>query len=173
MGSWRLVQLIDIEGNLNNPGLFTGKHYNVIHLARDYLNICVQHPNSALVHEAKSHLFKLFHKVLPLHVDVRETLTKVKSWQDLTQVVDQLAVRMPSDIPTFLESPFPPGIRVLPEWIAQPNIRPDPDLAMAKDAGDVVNPAQRKTVPADRPPKKIKPIGLIHKSRCQGYTQGW
>jgi tRNA-dihydrouridine synthase 1 len=54
--------VMSAEGNLYNPGIFQPKLYACWKFAQEYLDICHSIPNSAHHGQAKSHIFKIFHK---------------------------------------------------------------------------------------------------------------
>lgn len=81
------------EGNLYNPTLFSNRFYSAITISQEYLDICKSQVNSASPHAAKSHLFKMLHKILPLHIDVREQLGRASTYELLQDVVDKLRSR--------------------------------------------------------------------------------
>lgn len=120
------------EGNLTNPAIFDcdGQQFSSLYLAREYLDICLENTGTVKPGTAKSHLFKLLHKLLAKHVDVRLRLGQVKSFSDLFSVIDELDKLEPEAkqiyVSTENKGEGMNGLeRILPDWVAQPYVRKD------------------------------------------------
>ncbi|KAJ3019243.1 tRNA-dihydrouridine(16/17) synthase [NAD(P)(+)]-like protein [Thoreauomyces humboldtii] len=124
------------EGNLYNPGLFTGKHYASWKLAEEFLQICTEYPESSNVSAIRGHLFKMFKPCLSIHTDVRTDLAKANTLDDMKALVAQLKARLVADSNGAEVYTPPPegyeldddGLRVLPNWCLQPYVRIDGTL---------------------------------------------
>jgi tRNA-dihydrouridine synthase 1 len=112
------------EGSLYNPAIFCEGHYSAINLSQEYLNICKSEENSSTPGSAKAHLFKMMHKLLELHHDLREQLALIKSFEDLQDIVTEMKLRTTDDIGWINDFEVQNGLRVLPDWALQPKIRP-------------------------------------------------
>jgi tRNA-dihydrouridine synthase 1 len=133
------------EGNLNNPAIFTNINYSCMKLAKEYLDICIHVPNSATISNAKSHLFKMFHKLLPEHPEIRESLGRVKSFTDLSAILERLkdAIGDVPDVYALKVERDERNLKILPSWVLQPHVRPEESVILKKMGLDC-NPAKRK-----------------------------
>ncbi|KAJ3156272.1 tRNA-dihydrouridine(16/17) synthase [NAD(P)(+)]-like protein [Geranomyces michiganensis] len=128
------------EGNLYNPGLFTGKHYASWKLAEEYIQICREIPESSTVSAMRGHFFKMFRPCLPEHTDLRTALAKANTVDSLADVVAQLKARLTavSGGAEIYETPSTgfeldeAGYRKLPSWCLQPYFRVDGTLKQHK-----------------------------------------
>ncbi|KAJ3165380.1 tRNA-dihydrouridine(16/17) synthase [NAD(P)(+)]-like protein [Geranomyces variabilis] len=128
------------EGNLYNPGLFTGKHYASWKLAEEYIQICREIPESSTVSAMRGHFFKMFRPCLSEHTDLRTALAKANTVDGLADVVAQLKARLTvvSGGAEIYETPSTgfeldeAGYRRLPSWCLQPYFRVDGTLKQHK-----------------------------------------
>jgi tRNA-dihydrouridine synthase 1 len=130
--------IMSAEGNLYNPAIFSRKHYASWFLAQEYLEICNEYKNSATPSQIKAHLFKMFHSCLPLHVDLREKLAVVKTFEECNFIVSELKSRLISEFgeQTEYDGPFvrdERGLLVLPCWVCQPYIRKPATTGLEKN----------------------------------------
>ncbi|TPX61331.1 hypothetical protein PhCBS80983_g01214 [Powellomyces hirtus] len=133
------------EGNLYNPGLFTGKHYASWKLAEEYLQICRDVPNSSTVSAIRGHLFKMFKPCLHEHTDLRTLLAKVQSLDGMIDLVAQLKARL-VEVSGGAEEYNPEGgfetdeagFRKLPSWVLQPYFRVDGTLKTKPTVAEIV-----------------------------------
>ena len=121
--------IMTAEGNLYNPCIFTPILYSSWNIALEYLDICRQVPHSATISMIRGHLFKLFHSILPEHVDLRCQLVLMKDLDEAYNIVLELKERI-CLVYGSLESyesleicTNDKGLKILPKWVLQPYIR--------------------------------------------------
>ena len=112
------------EGSLYNPAIFCEGHYSAIQLSQEYLDICKSVENSSSPGSAKAHIFKMMHKLLQLHHDLREKLALIKTYADLQEIVTEMKRRTSDDEGWIKEFEVENGLRKLPNWALQPKLRP-------------------------------------------------
>ncbi|KAI9106162.1 dihydrouridine synthase-domain-containing protein, partial [Phlyctochytrium arcticum] len=123
--------VMSAEGNLYNPGLFTGKHHASWKLAEEYLQICKEIPKSANLGAIRGHMFKMFKPCLPEHTDIRGQFAKANSIDIFIDLVAQLKERLlvasnGADIYTPPNGEYEldaDGFRKIPTWALQPYVR--------------------------------------------------
>lgn len=112
------------EGNLTNPALFTGKMPPVWVLADEYLELARQYPPETSA--VRAHLFRLWHKCLPLHQDLRAKLASASGFEPLVSISHTLGERMRTSCGGEVEvmaDQETEGGDVEP-WRCQPYVRP-------------------------------------------------
>lgn len=110
------------ESQLNNPCLFDGMPHSVCRVASEFLQICIDHPDSCHPGAAKSHLFHMLHALLPIHTDLRERLGKPGLiYNDMLQIVTELSERIDESQETITVDDY--GFKVIPVHLLQPRIR--------------------------------------------------
>ena len=122
--------VMSAEAQLYNPTLFSGQFVPVHDLALEYLDTCKTTviPSSSIM---RGHLFKIFKHVLPRHVDLRQLLATapdLSSMQELSKTLGKRLMDEHKDISTIV-SYTDPNIKCIPLLMAQPYVRPPPDLS--------------------------------------------
>jgi len=95
------------EALLENPALFcsnvhpaTGAYLNQTALARRYLQLCEEYPPSKGLCMVRGHLFKILHRGLVQHIDLREDLLVAQSLDEVRDIVERLSA-VGWDMPNF------------------------------------------------------------------------
>ncbi|XP_071963286.1 tRNA-dihydrouridine(16/17) synthase [NAD(P)(+)]-like [Antedon mediterranea] len=116
--------VMSAEGNLYNPSIFEDKDPPASwEMSDEYLSIVEKYPCSLSF--VRGHLFKLWHKSLEVHCDLRILMARAKSIAALTEVCQELKERGLKDKKLMEEC----GKREkVPYWICQPYIRPSPEV---------------------------------------------
>ncbi|KAI8818928.1 dihydrouridine synthase-domain-containing protein [Fimicolochytrium jonesii] len=163
------------EGNLYNPGIFTGKHYASWKLAEEYLEICTSIPNSSTVSAIRGHLFKMFKPCLHEHPDLRTALGKVPSLQGMIDWVQQIKSRLlkvsPEEVYTPPYTLSPAGYRVLPTWCLQPYFRVDGTLKNA-DAPDRLDEESKQTTIQAEELSRDEEVIAVHDGNADAEGEG-
>ena len=141
------------EGNLTNPALFSGKMPPVWVMAEEYLQLARQYPPE--VSAVRAHLFRLWHKCLPLHPDLRSALASATGFEKIVAVNESLTGRVVAacsgDVNIMADQVTNGDVEV---WRCQPYIRP----ALPKtEGGELVG--EKREHPdgeVDSKPKKVK-----------------
>ncbi|XP_065198350.1 tRNA-dihydrouridine(16/17) synthase [NAD(P)(+)]-like [Sycon ciliatum] len=143
------------EGNLTNPALFTGKMPPAWCMADEYFELAKQYqPHQSA---ARAHMFRLWHKCLPLHPDLRTQLASAQGLDGIAEISRQLAERMKASCEGAeideMAAQHTDGSEVEP-WRCQPHVRaPLTDT----NTGDVLGEKRTHPDGADaEKPKKIK-----------------
>ncbi|RIB07486.1 dihydrouridine synthase-domain-containing protein [Gigaspora rosea] len=119
--------VMSAEGSLYNPAIFSGSNLPVWQLASEYLDICRTVPTK--LGYIRGHLFKIYRPALPFHVDLREQLAKVTTFEEICAISDELQSRL---MKTAEASSYvydnkvendENGYKIFPHWICQPYIR--------------------------------------------------
>ncbi|CAG8778324.1 17150_t:CDS:2, partial [Dentiscutata heterogama] len=84
--------VMSAEGNLYNPAIFSGSNLPTWQLASEYLDICRTVPTK--IGYIRAHLFKIYRPALPFHVDLREQLAKVTTFEEICAISDALQSRL-------------------------------------------------------------------------------
>lgn len=169
--------VMSAEGHLFNPAIFTDKLYASWFMAEEYLQICKEYPNSATPSQGKAHFFKLFHSLLPLHIDLREELgTRVLTWAHLDSFVAAIKKRVINEFGSdhIYTGPIEwddDGICSIPPWVCQPKIRKHPPPTALSASTEVVtikrtmSVQDEETLVVKAPIKKVK---LERGPACEG-----
>ncbi|RIA95436.1 hypothetical protein C1645_816665 [Glomus cerebriforme] len=117
--------VMSAEGNLYNPAIFANMYPPVWQMAKEYLEICRTVPTK--IAYIRGHLFKIYQPALPFHIDLREQLAKVNTFEEIFALSEELRERL---MKTAAESGKDTeirkdenGFKIFPHWICQPNIR--------------------------------------------------
>ncbi|KAK2197244.1 bifunctional tRNA-dihydrouridine synthase [Babesia duncani] len=78
------------EAILERPDLFSGLENDALALYSEYLDICLEYPTS--ISCMRAHAFKMLHKYLDVHNDVRQALVIAETLQDFFKVHEQLKI---------------------------------------------------------------------------------
>lgn len=89
--------VMSAESLLENPALFSGKVHDLDDLAQEYFDFWKKYENGNMKY-LKPHLFKILHKGLAQHVDLRDRLGKVQGPEEIEKVIKEMAVRR-KDVP--------------------------------------------------------------------------
>jgi tRNA-dihydrouridine synthase 1 len=84
--------VMSAESLLENPALFSGELLDLDDLALEYLEFWKKH-DSQTPRFLKPHLFKILHRGLQDHVDLRERLSAAKTPEECQQVAEELKKR--------------------------------------------------------------------------------
>lgn len=127
--------VMSAEAQLYNPVFFSGKFLFAHTIALEYLKICEETllPSSSII---RSHLFKIFKHILPNHIDLRQSLAIAPDLITMKNISTELGGRITEnslsvntpDIKEF-KTCLETGLKSIPLWLAQPYIRPLPDLS--------------------------------------------
>ncbi|KAJ3243001.1 tRNA-dihydrouridine(16/17) synthase [NAD(P)(+)]-like protein [Chytriomyces hyalinus] len=101
-------------------------------MAKEYMQICMEYPNSADIGPMRAHLFKIFAPCLTEHPDLRTDLAAKHMFEDLWEITQELKQRLLAAT-NNAQIYNPPaeweldsrGLRILPTWICQPHFRPE------------------------------------------------
>lgn len=119
--------VMSAEGILHNPAIFTGKPIPVWQVTREYIELARKYP--CPFSYVRGHVFKFLHHCLSLseHVNLRNTVAKTHSLDDLLKVADQLEDCYGQDYNNFIDSQ---NLNVepdtLPVFFCKPYYRPPP-----------------------------------------------
>lgn len=137
--------VMSAEGNLYNPGVFTGDDDDIIkqfprvdHVLREYHDIVKECPGNASKIAMKSHIFKILRPFLEVHTDLRPMIGKVSpkhNFDPVEEVVQEVERRVGEiyarsdieqlDIITTGEMELWGGsYKKVPYWRCQPYFRP-------------------------------------------------
>uniref|UniRef100_UPI00358DFB8D tRNA-dihydrouridine(16/17) synthase [NAD(P)(+)]-like isoform X2 n=1 Tax=Myxine glutinosa TaxID=7769 RepID=UPI00358DFB8D len=83
--------VMSADGHLHNPAIFEGRSPPVWEISTEYLELAQQH--SIGCSSVRAHLFRLWHKSLPLNPDLREELATARSVTDMADIDARLAAR--------------------------------------------------------------------------------
>uniref|UniRef100_A0A8C4N3H1 tRNA-dihydrouridine(16/17) synthase [NAD(P)(+)] n=1 Tax=Eptatretus burgeri TaxID=7764 RepID=A0A8C4N3H1_EPTBU len=83
--------VMSADGHLHNPAIFEGRSPPVWEISTEYLELAQQH--SVGCSSVRAHLFRLWHKSLPLNPDLREELATARSVTDMADIDARLAAR--------------------------------------------------------------------------------
>ncbi|CAG8646521.1 14098_t:CDS:2 [Racocetra fulgida] len=117
--------VMSAEGNLYNPAIFSGSNLPTWQLANEYLDICRTVPTK--IGYIRAHLFKIYRPALPFHVDLREQLAKVATFEEICALSNELQSRLMKTAASHvydnaIENDVN-GYKKFPHWICQPYIR--------------------------------------------------
>lgn len=84
--------VMSAESLLENPALFSGEVHDLDQLAQEYFDLWKKYDNGNLKY-LKPHLFKILHKGLGEHVDLRDKLAKIQGADEIEKVIKELAER--------------------------------------------------------------------------------
>ncbi|KAJ3193874.1 tRNA-dihydrouridine(16/17) synthase [NAD(P)(+)]-like protein [Irineochytrium annulatum] len=136
------------EGNLYNPAIFTGIHHPVWMLAEEYLEICKSHPNSANIGAIRGHLFKIFAPCLADFPALRTKLASIRTMDGFDEFTAEMKKGLlaanggVSELDASAVTVDEKGIKMLPNWVAQPHLRQPLVEGARKDAE--ANGAEKK-----------------------------
>lgn len=89
--------VMSAESLLENPALFSGEVHDLDALALEYIELWKKY-DSQTPRFLKPHLFKILHRGLQDHVDLREKLSAAKTPEECQQVAEELQKRR-KDVP--------------------------------------------------------------------------
>ncbi|KAJ3073409.1 hypothetical protein HDU98_001593 [Podochytrium sp. JEL0797] len=141
--------VMSAEGNLYNPAIFNGGQLHPVwKMAEEYLEICKEYPNSANIGMIRAHLFKIFAPCLAEYTDLRADLAAKHTWEEFWAITMEFKKRILKDNNNTVEYIAPAefeldsrGLRILPNWVCQPHVRPElPHDAAASEAAPSTEP---------------------------------
>ncbi|XP_033119304.1 tRNA-dihydrouridine(16/17) synthase [NAD(P)(+)]-like [Anneissia japonica] len=116
--------VMSAEGNLYNPALFEDRDPPASwEMSEEYLAIVEKYPCSLSF--IRGHLFKLWHKSLEVHSELRIQMARAKSIPALADICRDLKERGMRDKQLMEESAEKQQV---PYWICQPYVRPSPEV---------------------------------------------
>ncbi|XP_070581394.1 tRNA-dihydrouridine(16/17) synthase [NAD(P)(+)]-like [Ptychodera flava] len=118
--------VMSAEGNLHNPALFSGIQPLVSDISEQYLELVKKYPCG--LSSVRGHMFKLWHHMLQVHIDLRLDLAKAKNLGAIIELCAEMKKRCEEDMKQHdgtLNKKLPH-----PYWVCQPYVRPSPEEAV-------------------------------------------
>ncbi|RWS14893.1 tRNA-dihydrouridine(16/17) synthase-like [NAD(P)(+)] [Dinothrombium tinctorium] len=118
--------VMSAEGILHNPALFTGIHYPVWTIAKEYLKLTEQYP--CTFSYIRGHLFKIFHHLLQMEENIpwRDCLAKANTMNHLHKLVSEIEAKYAMNESQDCMSATLP----VPPYLCQPYFRPPPAVSL-------------------------------------------
>ncbi|KAF2075284.1 hypothetical protein CYY_003413 [Polysphondylium violaceum] len=88
--------VMSAEGILANPSMFSGLDLPITQIAKEYIDMCLVYHTETYI--CRSHLFKMLRSLFDYHVDLREKMGKIHTFEGFRDLITELEVRIESGI---------------------------------------------------------------------------
>lgn len=88
--------VMSAEGILADPSMFSGLKLPVTQVAKEYIDMCLIYHTETYI--CRSHLFKMLRSLFDYHVDLREKMGKIHTFEGFRELIIELEERIASGV---------------------------------------------------------------------------